>query len=256
MARVGSRARDLLACGGGDGGGVAGGADEEGVAHEGGVGGDGLVEGAEEDVTLVFAEGAGLGVFDYSDDLVSGLASGDALADGIFVAEEFLGEGLVNDGDMGAGRAFVGEVAAGEAGDAHGFEVAGGGHVELSDGPGACGVRVAFDLHAVAAASPGEWDGVGGDSGDYAGDGCNPLTGLVEELNGTLRGVAVDAGIDRHHEDAAGAEADVDAGGGLEAAKEETGGAEENERHGDLADEEDVAEIEAATGAGEGVFAF
>ena len=69
----GIEGRDLLACGGGDGGGVAGGADEEGVAHEGGVGGDGLVEGAEEDVTLVFAEGAGLGVFDYSDDLVSGL---------------------------------------------------------------------------------------------------------------------------------------------------------------------------------------
>ena len=32
--------------------------------------GDGLVEGAEEDVALVFAEGAGLDVFDYADDLV------------------------------------------------------------------------------------------------------------------------------------------------------------------------------------------
>ena len=42
----------------------------------------------------------------------------------------------------------------------------------------------------------------------------------------------------------------------MEAAEEETGGAEEDERHGDLGDEEDVAEIEAATGAGEGVFAF
>ena len=105
------------------------------------------------------------------------LAAGDALADGVFVAEEFLGEGLIDDGDIGAGGAFVGEVAAGEAGDAHGFEVAGGGHVELGDGPGAGGVGVAFDLEAVAAVASGERDGVGGDGGDDAGDGGDRARG-------------------------------------------------------------------------------
>ena len=41
-----------------------------------------------------------------------------------------------------------------------------------------------------------------------------------------------------------------------QAAEEEAGGAEEDERHGDLGDEEDVAEAPSASGAGEGVFSF
>ena len=68
-------------------------------------------------------------------------AAGDLLADGVLVAEELFGEGLVDDGHLGAGGAFVAEVAAGEAGDAHGLEVAGGDHVEVGDGPGPVGRR-------------------------------------------------------------------------------------------------------------------
>ena len=170
MARVGSRAGDLLACGGGDGCGVARCADEKGIAHEGGVDGDGLVERAEEDVALIFAEGSGFDVLDYTDDLIGDLAAGDSLADGVFLAEEFLSEGFIDDGDVRAGGAFVGEVAARQAGDAHGLEVAGGGHVELGkDGRG--GLGVAFELDAVAAVASGERDGIGGDGGDDAGDG-------------------------------------------------------------------------------------
>ena len=101
------------------------------------------------------------------------------LADGVLAAEEILGEGLIDDGDLGAGGAFVAEVASGEAGDAHGFEVAGGGHVEVGDGPWAGGVGVAFDLEAVAAVASGEGHGVGGDGGDDAGEGGDALAGWV-----------------------------------------------------------------------------
>ena len=79
---------------------------------------------------------------------------------------------------------------------------------------------------------------------------------LREELDGAVGRVAVDAGIDGHHEDVVRAEADVDAGGASQAAEEESGGAEQDERHGDLRDDEDVAQAEATAGTGEGVLAF
>ena len=115
---------------------------------------------------------------------------------------------------------------------------------------------MAFGDEAVAAGAPGEGDGVGCDGGDDSGEGGDALAGLREELDGALGRVAVDAGVDGHHEDAVRAEADVDAGGRLQAAEEEAGGAEEDERHGDLRYQEDVAQAEATAGAGEGVFAF
>src|SRR5215469_9017960 len=115
---------------------------------------------------------------------------------------------------------------------------------------------MAFDDHAVAASASGERDGVGGDGGDNTGEGGDAFAGLIQQLHGSLRRVAVDAWVDGHHEDVVRAEADIDSGGALQATQEETGGAEEYERGGDLNDKKYVAEAPAATRSGERILAL
>ena len=110
------------------------GADEERVAHESWVGGDGLLERAIEDWPQVFAEGAGFDVSDYADDLVGGAAAVMRWPMGFSSRKSRWTKAWLTMATLGPVGAFVAEVAAGEAGNAHGFEVAGSGHVELDVG--------------------------------------------------------------------------------------------------------------------------
>jgi hypothetical protein len=77
-----------------------------------------------------------------------------------------------------------------------------------------------------------------------------------EELDGTLGRVAMQARVDGHGQNAAGAETDVDRGGGAKAAQTKAGDAEKNERHCNLRHDKKVAEGPEAARAGKNVFPF
>ena len=66
----------------------------------------------------------------------------------------------------------------------------------------------------------------------------------------------MEARIDRHHENAVRAKADVDAGGVLHAPEEESGDAEQDDGHCNLGDHENVAEAPTAAGTGQEIFTF
>ena len=62
----------------------------------------------------ILAEGPGLDVLHDADDLVGHTAAGDALANRIFVLEQPLREGFIDDGQLGCRGAFVAEITAGD----------------------------------------------------------------------------------------------------------------------------------------------
>ena len=192
-------------------------------------------ERAVEDWPEVFAEGARLGVSDDADDLIAGSAAFDAPADGVLVMENVVDEGLVDDGDFGRRGAFVGEYRGRRCGECPWFR---------SSRAWPCRDRrwardrkalMAVGVKAVAAIAPGERRDVGADGGGDAGktrrrdraarprncvvrSGVYPWTrGSTDIMRTPLR-----------------AEADVDAGGALEAAQEESGDAEQDERDGEI----------------------
>ena len=90
---------------------------------------------------------------------------------------------------------------------------------------------------------------------DTGQSGCT-FAQQEHEIRGALRGVAVRTWIDGHHQHVVGAKAYVDGGCASQAAQEEAGYAEQDDRHCDLRDDEEVTEGEAAPGASEGIFAF
>ena len=64
------------------------------------------------------------------------------------------------------------------------------------------------------------------------------------------------AWIDGHGENAAGTKANINAGGAAKTAEAQTGDAEKNERHGDLCDDEQVAQSPQTARAGQDVLPF
>src|ERR1700722_9737874 len=114
---------------------IAGRADQNRIAHESRIVGNRLIESAEKYGTRLFAKGAGLDVPHHADNLVSHAATRYTLAYRIVRAEEFLGEGLIDDAGLGtAGDGLVREVTAGKTRNSQGLEVTGRSHVELDTG--------------------------------------------------------------------------------------------------------------------------
>lgn len=124
--------------------------------------------------------------------------------------------------------------------DAEGVQIAGSGHIEFDDGSG---IERSFanSLKAVAAMAAGKRERIGDGGRRDAGNGGDAAPEFGEELDGALGGVAVQARINGHGENAAGTKADINAGGAAKTAEAEAGDAEKNERHGDLRDDEEVA---------------
>lgn len=82
------------------------------------------------------------------------------------------------------------------------------------------------------------------------------LAEFVQQLHGSFRGIAVQARIDGHHQNAARAESDLDARSVPQAAQEQAGGAKQHQRHGDLRDHQDIAQVPDAARAAQHVLAF
>lgn len=187
-------------------------------------------QGAEEDGAKIFTEEAGLDVIGDADDFVGDAAAGDLLAQKIFVAEKSVGENLIDDDDTRRGGGFVGEIATVDEADAEGVQIAGSGHVKFDAGSGVERL-FAHGLVAITAMAAGKRKRVGDRCGGYAGEDGDAALEFGEELDGAFGGVAVQAGIDGHGENAAGAEANPDVGRGAKTAEAESSDAEKNERH-------------------------
>ncbi len=128
-------------------------------------------------------------------------------------------ERLVHDADLLPARGFMGKVAADEARDAKRIEVPGRSHEEIDDR------NILFALasdqgKAIAAIPAGKGNGVGAGNGHDSGQSGHLFAQLRKELRRSLRGVAVHARIDRHHQQSAGTKADVDVRGVLQAAQQ------------------------------------
>jgi hypothetical protein len=92
--------------------------------------------------------------------------------------------------------------------------------------------------------------------GSDTGEDGDAALEFGEELYGAFGCVAVEAWIDGQGEDSAGTKTNIDVGGGTKAAEAEPGDTKKNERHGNLGDDEEVAQNPKAAGASEDVFAF
>src|SRR5437867_5540571 len=93
-------------------------------------------------------EGALVHIADDADDFgpVLAIIERDAVPDGVFIAENVAGEGLIDDGDawlVGAVAAVEGATAGG--GNPEGSEIVGTDDIEFSGGPGVCAALAAFN---------------------------------------------------------------------------------------------------------------
>lgn len=246
---------DLVLHGIDERGGIAFVAGHDGVAVSGGVVSDGLVDGAVEDGSQIFVDGACLGVLNHADDLVGNAGSVDDVSDRVFALEESADKLFVDDADARCSRVLFAEVASRDAGNAESFKVIGPGHVELDDVL-ALRLGAAGDFETVGTMAHRERYTVGGGGGDDAWERGDAFPHGTEKLDGTLGGVAVKLWVDGHHDDTARAKADVDSGGVFEAAEEESGGAEQDEGERDLRDDERAAQAPAMARAGKCLFAF
>ncbi len=111
-------------------------------------------------------------------------------------------------------------------------------------------------MEIVAAMAHRERYTVGGGGGDNAWKRGNAFPHVAEKLDGTLGGVAVKLWVDGHHDETAGAKADVDSGGVFEAAEEEPGGTQQDEGERYLGDDERAAQAPAMARASKRLFAF
>ena len=240
----------------GEGSRICGGANEQSVSHVGRIAGDGLAQGAIEDRAGLFTERAGLCVSHDTDDLIDDACAIDLCADGIASAKNLVNEGLIDDGNAGAGHGFGAKVCASDAGNAECVEVTRSGHEEVGGDGGIGGIGRVGKAEPVGTIATGERRSVSDNSRDDTGESCDAVTQLHHEVDCALGRVTVHAGIDGHHEHVVRVETDVDGGSALEAAQKEAGDAEENNGHGNLRDDEEIAQREAAARASEGVFAF
>jgi hypothetical protein len=177
------------------------------------------------------------------------------MTDWVFALEETADELFVDDADASGRRVLFAEVASGDAGDAESLKVIGPNHVEL-DYVLALRLGAAGDFETVGAMAHRERDAVAGGGGDDTWEGGDAFPHGAEKLDGTLGSVAVKLRVDGHHDETAGAKANVDSGGVFEAAKEESGGAQQDEREGYLRDDERAAQTPAMARAGKRLFAL
>ena len=236
-------------------GGIAFVARHDGVAVLRGIGADGLVDGTVEDWSQIFVDGTCLDVLNDADDLVANAGSIDDVTDWVFALEETADELFVDDADARCSRVLFAEVASGDAGDAESLKVIGPNHVELDDVL-ALRLGAAGDFETVGAMAHRERYAVAGGGGDDAWERGDAFPHGAEKLDGTLGSVAVKLRVDGHHDETAGAKANVDSGGVFEAAKEESGGTQQDEGERYLRDDERAAQAPAMARAGKRLFAL
>ncbi len=211
-----------------------------------------MIKSAEENWACLFANGARLDVAHNADDLIGDTTAFNTLANGVLRAKDFLDKGLIDDGRFGTGGGcFIYKVTSSETRNTQGLEVTRRGHVELDARSGSLGSRYAgFRLNqraeTIAAIAAVQRNAIGCDYRGHSWNRYNTLANFREELHSALCGIAIDARVNLKADDAAGAEADVDIRGLLQAAQKEAGRGEKNEAHGDLPDDEDVAQRDAA----------
>jgi len=177
------------------------------------------------------------------------------LADGILAGKQLVCKDLIDNYNARRRGGLIAEIAAVGEMDAESIEVAGSGHVELDSGGGV--ERLSADgLKAVGTVSTGKRKRVGDGGGRDSGNGSDAALKFREKLYGALGRIAVKARIDGNGEDAGGTETNINAGGGAQAAQAKAGNTKKHKRHGDLRDDEEVAERPETAGAREEVFAF
>jgi hypothetical protein len=134
-------------------------------------------------------------------------------------------------------------------------QVAGRSHVEFGARSGIERL-LAEGLDTVTAMAAVKRERIGDSRGSDTGEDGDATLEFGEELNGAFGRVAVQAGIDGHGEDATRTKTNIDVGGGTKAAEAEPGDTKKNERHGNLGNDEEIAQSPEAAGTSEGVFAF
>ena len=126
------------------------------IAQQGRLGPDILLERAVKYRREILAQRGGFDVAYHPDDLVGYAASGHLLRDGIFPCEDALHKGSVDDGGLWTARCFPSEVAARNARNAHGLEVAGRHHNPIDRGIVFAGSWTASNMERLYVACHGE----------------------------------------------------------------------------------------------------